>query len=281
MRTASCASHPAGWSRTSDASALTLIRQTFIRNWKKRTGSYPPTESSCRASAAETGMPAWVRRSFVGAFQYYAAAAAGPNGVKLVCYPDKHPTRNQIIALFVQWAKAHPEYMAPAVLSTRRAWNHSIHQGKEPFGVFRAFRGSFLRVLTAKGAKIAKVCVGYPDDLSFGVVAEIEEQVDPIHIKNHPGVQQVHFHHGPFLYSSTDEIFFSPKNTCPFFDLLDTEFFPEISFSIHSTTKELMLFPRIVAAFEAILCNSAVIRSEIFPEYGFSGFFPISAQCSR
>ncbi|ACU89195.1 Rap1a/Tai family immunity protein [Desulfomicrobium baculatum] len=54
----------------------------------------------------------------VGAFQYYAAAAAGPNGVKLVCYPDKHPTRNQVIDMFVQWAKAHPEYMQERAVET-------------------------------------------------------------------------------------------------------------------------------------------------------------------
>lgn len=54
----------------------------------------------------------------VGAFQYYAAAAAGPNGVKLVCFPENHPTRNQVIDMFVQWAKAHPEYMQEMAVET-------------------------------------------------------------------------------------------------------------------------------------------------------------------
>ena len=54
----------------------------------------------------------------VGAYQYYAAAAAGPNGVKLVCFPDSHPTRNQAIDMFVTWAKAHPEYMQEKAVDT-------------------------------------------------------------------------------------------------------------------------------------------------------------------
>jgi hypothetical protein len=54
----------------------------------------------------------------VGAFQYYAAAAAGPNGVKLVCFPDNRPTRNQVIEMFVNWAKAHPEYMQEKAVDT-------------------------------------------------------------------------------------------------------------------------------------------------------------------
>ncbi len=47
----------------------------------------------------------------VGAFQYYAAAAAGPNGVKLVCFPENPPTRNEAITMFIEWAKEHPQYM--------------------------------------------------------------------------------------------------------------------------------------------------------------------------
>jgi hypothetical protein len=47
----------------------------------------------------------------VGAYQYYAAAAAGPDGVKLVCFPEPAPTRNEAIGKFIEWAKAHPQYM--------------------------------------------------------------------------------------------------------------------------------------------------------------------------
>ena len=54
----------------------------------------------------------------VGAFQYYLAAAAGPDGVKLVCFPEPPPTRNQAIAMFVEWAKAHPEYMQEKPVET-------------------------------------------------------------------------------------------------------------------------------------------------------------------
>jgi len=47
----------------------------------------------------------------VGAYQYYAAANAGPEGVRLVCFPDPPPSRNQAIEMFIEWAKAHPQYM--------------------------------------------------------------------------------------------------------------------------------------------------------------------------
>ena len=54
----------------------------------------------------------------VGAYSYYAAAAAGPDGVKLVCLPEPPPTRNQAIKLFVEWAKAHPQYMQEKPVDT-------------------------------------------------------------------------------------------------------------------------------------------------------------------
>lgn len=53
-----------------------------------------------------------------GAYQYYAAAAAGPNGVKLVCLPEPPPTRNEAIAMFVEWAKDHPQYMQDKPVET-------------------------------------------------------------------------------------------------------------------------------------------------------------------
>ena len=46
----------------------------------------------------------------VGAYHYYAASVAGPNGVSLVCPPDPRPSRNDTIAMFVQWVKDHPQY---------------------------------------------------------------------------------------------------------------------------------------------------------------------------
>ncbi len=54
----------------------------------------------------------------VGAFQYYAAAAAGPDGVKLVCFPEQPPTRNQAIGMFIDWAKVHPQYMQERPVET-------------------------------------------------------------------------------------------------------------------------------------------------------------------
>lgn len=54
----------------------------------------------------------------VGAFAYYNALAAGPEGVRLVCFPDPAPSRNQAIAMYVEWAKAHPQYMQEEPVET-------------------------------------------------------------------------------------------------------------------------------------------------------------------
>jgi len=46
----------------------------------------------------------------IGAYHYYVAANAGPDGKKLVCPPDPPPTRTEAIKMFIEWAKKHPEY---------------------------------------------------------------------------------------------------------------------------------------------------------------------------
>lgn len=47
----------------------------------------------------------------VGAFHFYAAQAANRPELKLVCYPEPKPSRNDAIGMFVAWAKQHPEFM--------------------------------------------------------------------------------------------------------------------------------------------------------------------------
>jgi hypothetical protein len=47
----------------------------------------------------------------VGAYRYYEAAGSGPAGLKLVCLPDRPPSRNNMIDMFIEWAKAHPQYL--------------------------------------------------------------------------------------------------------------------------------------------------------------------------
>lgn len=50
----------------------------------------------------------------VGAYAYYDALASGPEGVRLVCFSDPVPSRNEIIGMYVDWAKTHPEHMNEA-----------------------------------------------------------------------------------------------------------------------------------------------------------------------
>lgn len=46
----------------------------------------------------------------VGAYDYYEAAHSGGDGPAMVCFPDPPPSRNEAVNMFVEWAKAHPQY---------------------------------------------------------------------------------------------------------------------------------------------------------------------------
>ena len=54
----------------------------------------------------------------VGAYHYYEAHSSGPEGIKLVCPPDPMPSRNEAIGLFIEWAKAHPQYWSEPPVDT-------------------------------------------------------------------------------------------------------------------------------------------------------------------
>ena len=47
----------------------------------------------------------------VGAYDYYEEVHSGPKAFKLVCLPDPPPSRNEALEMFIDWAKAHPQYM--------------------------------------------------------------------------------------------------------------------------------------------------------------------------
>jgi hypothetical protein len=52
----------------------------------------------------------------VGAYHYYEASTSGEQGMQLVCESDHMPSRNESIGMFIDWAKAHPQYYnEPAV----------------------------------------------------------------------------------------------------------------------------------------------------------------------
>jgi Rap1a immunity proteins len=54
----------------------------------------------------------------VGAYDFHIAESAGPGGGRLVCIAEKSVTRNQAVAMFVEWLKAHPQYMNEAPVNT-------------------------------------------------------------------------------------------------------------------------------------------------------------------
>ena len=54
----------------------------------------------------------------VGAFAYHVAVNSGPDGNMGFCLPDPPPTRNAAIGMFVEWARAHPQYMGEPPVET-------------------------------------------------------------------------------------------------------------------------------------------------------------------
>jgi hypothetical protein len=54
----------------------------------------------------------------VGAYKYYEAAHSGPNATKAVCIPDPPPSRSAAIAMFIEWAKARPQYWKESPVET-------------------------------------------------------------------------------------------------------------------------------------------------------------------
>jgi hypothetical protein len=55
----------------------------------------------------------------VGAYQYHIAETGGPDITRrLVCIPPSGVTRNEAIAMFVEWAKARPQFMNESPVDT-------------------------------------------------------------------------------------------------------------------------------------------------------------------
>jgi hypothetical protein len=48
----------------------------------------------------------------VGAYHYYEAEVSGPKATRLICLPDPQPSRNAAVAMFIEWAKSHPQNMS-------------------------------------------------------------------------------------------------------------------------------------------------------------------------
>lgn len=57
----------------------------------------------------------------VGADQYYVAERAGTNAPRLFCAPTPSPSRDEVVRMFVDWARANPQYSSdrPADLLVR------------------------------------------------------------------------------------------------------------------------------------------------------------------
>jgi hypothetical protein len=47
---------------------------------------------------------------WVGAYQYYQVASAGPEGRRFLCPPDPPPTREEAVKMWIAWTQQHPQY---------------------------------------------------------------------------------------------------------------------------------------------------------------------------
>ena len=54
-----------------------------------------------------------------GAYHYYEAISAGPEGIQLVCFPDSPPSRNDAIAMFIEWVNTHPQHLGEKPVETQ------------------------------------------------------------------------------------------------------------------------------------------------------------------
>ena len=82
------------------------------------TGDLMDLCSAAQSDAMYTAAINFCQGYLVGAYAYYAAEAAGPEGDRLVCFSNPPPSRNDAIDMYVKWAKAHPEHMRKAPVDT-------------------------------------------------------------------------------------------------------------------------------------------------------------------
>lgn len=54
----------------------------------------------------------------VGAYHYMQAVTNGPGAVKLVCFDNPPPSRNQAIDRFIEWLRQNPQYQAELPVET-------------------------------------------------------------------------------------------------------------------------------------------------------------------
>ena len=67
----------------------------------------------CAASADDPLAPQAIHFChgyLVGAYHYHQASRKGSEEAILICPPEKTPSRDEIVEMFVKWATDHPEY---------------------------------------------------------------------------------------------------------------------------------------------------------------------------
>ena len=99
---------------TSRASAL-VTRDDFLVNTTQ------DLVTLCTASENDPmymGAVGFCQGYLVGAWHFHEELAAGKKGKRIACPPDPPPSRTEAIDMFIEWAKAHPQYSGEAPVET-------------------------------------------------------------------------------------------------------------------------------------------------------------------
>ena len=54
----------------------------------------------------------------VGAYHYHVAEHSGAGENRMVCPPDPPPSRDQAVAMFIEWTKKNPQYLSERPVET-------------------------------------------------------------------------------------------------------------------------------------------------------------------
>jgi len=74
--------------------------------------------STAQADPLYTAAIHFCQGYLVGAYHYQEALFSGPGIKPVVCFSDPKPSRNEGVAKFIEWAKAHPEYAQDRAVET-------------------------------------------------------------------------------------------------------------------------------------------------------------------
>jgi Rap1a immunity proteins len=62
----------------------------------------------------------------LGAFHYYRASTAGPEGRPFICLPEPTPSRTEALQMFLSWVRQNPQHMNEPAVDTLFRWLKAV-----------------------------------------------------------------------------------------------------------------------------------------------------------